>query len=167
VPIYQPGGRQTIRSVSSSRCRSTRRAQAQAGKLFDASCKAADKPDVSTRPNDQGDCVERDGRSTGKARSDHGGARRDRTDDLMLAKHALSQLSYGPIGSRANVILASSAGDRIRDLGYRAVGRDARSGFGSVEIVRSIGAQEVSRARRARKAKSRGGGCPGKPRSRT
>ena len=24
------------------------------------------------------------------------GARRDRTDDLMLAKHALSQLSYGP-----------------------------------------------------------------------
>ena len=29
---------------------------------------------------------------------DSGGARRDRTDDLMLAKHALSQLSYGPIG---------------------------------------------------------------------
>jgi hypothetical protein len=27
-----------------------------------------------------------------------GGARRDRTDDLMLAKHALSQLSYGPLG---------------------------------------------------------------------
>ena len=26
-----------------------------------------------------------------------GGARRDRTDDLMLAKHALYQLSYGPI----------------------------------------------------------------------
>ena len=32
-----------------------------------------------------------------------GGARRDRTDDLMLAKHALSQLSYGPergVGNR-------------------------------------------------------------------
>ena len=29
----------------------------------------------------------------------NGGARRDRTDDLMLAKHALSQLSYGPIGT--------------------------------------------------------------------
>jgi hypothetical protein len=29
-------------------------------------------------------------------RSKSGGARRDRTDDLMLAKHALSQLSYGP-----------------------------------------------------------------------
>ena len=32
-------------------------------------------------------------------RSSHGGARRDRTDDLMLAKHALSQLSYGPKGN--------------------------------------------------------------------
>ena len=30
-----------------------------------------------------------------------GGARRDRTDDLMLAKHALSQLSYGPISGKA------------------------------------------------------------------
>ena len=28
----------------------------------------------------------------------HGGARRDRTDDLLLAKQALSQLSYGPDG---------------------------------------------------------------------
>ena len=27
---------------------------------------------------------------------DVGGGRRDRTDDLMLAKHALSQLSYAP-----------------------------------------------------------------------
>ena len=30
------------------------------------------------------------------AREWGGGARRDRTDDLMLAKHALYQLSYGP-----------------------------------------------------------------------
>jgi hypothetical protein len=29
-----------------------------------------------------------------------GGARRDRTDDLLLAKQALSQLSYGPRASR-------------------------------------------------------------------
>src|ERR1044072_5983574 len=28
-----------------------------------------------------------------------GGARRDRTDDLLLAKQALSQLSYGPLPS--------------------------------------------------------------------
>ena len=33
-----------------------------------------------------------------------GGARRDRTDDLLLAKQALSQLSYGPAshGTSAN-----------------------------------------------------------------
>ena len=31
------------------------------------------------------------------AKAKRGGARRDRTDDLMLAKHALSQLSYGPV----------------------------------------------------------------------
>ena len=31
-----------------------------------------------------------------KAAGFHGGGRRDRTDDLMLAKHALSQLSYAP-----------------------------------------------------------------------
>jgi hypothetical protein len=30
------------------------------------------------------------------APDEHGGARRDRTDDLKLAKLALSQLSYGP-----------------------------------------------------------------------
>ena len=29
-------------------------------------------------------------------RRNNGGARRDRTDDIVLAKHALSQLSYGP-----------------------------------------------------------------------
>ena len=34
------------------------------------------------------------------SRAKAGGARRDRTDDLMLAKHALSQLSYGPVTRR-------------------------------------------------------------------
>ncbi len=29
--------------------------------------------------------------------SKNGGARRDRTDDLLRARQALSQLSYGPI----------------------------------------------------------------------
>src|ERR1700760_3987827 len=33
----------------------------------------------------------------------NGGARRDRTDDLMLAKHALSQLSYGPDRCRLRI----------------------------------------------------------------
>jgi hypothetical protein len=32
-----------------------------------------------------------------------GGARRDRTDDLLLAKQALSQLSYGPVGWKAGL----------------------------------------------------------------
>jgi hypothetical protein len=33
-----------------------------------------------------------------------GGARRDRTDDLLLAKQALSQLSYGPFGDQQSGI---------------------------------------------------------------
>ena len=33
-----------------------------------------------------------------------GGARRDRTDDLLLAKQALSQLSYGPFRDQISVI---------------------------------------------------------------
>ncbi len=35
------------------------------------------------------------------ARNPAGGARRDRTDDLLLAKQALSQLSYGPFQGSA------------------------------------------------------------------
>jgi hypothetical protein len=34
-----------------------------------------------------------------------GGARRDRTDDLLLAKQALSQLSYGPVRNQGSVII--------------------------------------------------------------
>jgi hypothetical protein len=37
------------------------------------------------------------GCATRNHQAKRGGARRDRTDDLMLAKHALSQLSYGPV----------------------------------------------------------------------
>jgi hypothetical protein len=33
-----------------------------------------------------------------------GGARRDRTDDLLLAKQALSQLSYGPVRNQRSAI---------------------------------------------------------------
>jgi hypothetical protein len=35
-----------------------------------------------------------------------GGARRDRTDDLLLAKQALSQLSYGPVLTVAKPAIA-------------------------------------------------------------
>ena len=36
----------------------------------------------------------------------NGGAGRDRTDDLLLAKQALSQLSYGPANASLGVGLA-------------------------------------------------------------
>ena len=45
-----------------------------------------------------------------------GGARRDRTDDLMLAKHALSQLSYGP---KANAKHSPTARQLIREANGR------------------------------------------------
>jgi hypothetical protein len=52
----------------------------------------------------------------------HGGAGRDRTDDLKLAKLPLSQLSYGPF------LLASNAGGDIHRLG--STRRRARRPFG-------------------------------------
>ena len=42
-------------------------------------------------------------RSRGAAKA--GGARRDRTDDLLLAKQALSQLSYGPVEGALNKVV--------------------------------------------------------------
>src|SRR5690606_28534664 len=39
-----------------------------------------------------------------------GGARRDRTDDLLLAKQALSQLSYGPVSRSQTPQRAINAG---------------------------------------------------------
>ncbi len=44
-------------------------------------------------------------RSPQAPHSRNGGARRDRTDDLMLAKHALSQLSYGPMRVLARIMV--------------------------------------------------------------
>ena len=49
---------------------------------------------ISSRPFAQGS---RHSRQRCRSSIPSGGARRDRTDDLMLAKHALSQLSYGPV----------------------------------------------------------------------
>src|SRR5262245_21040783 len=54
-----------------------------------------------------------------------GGARRDRTDDLMLAKHALSQLSYGPVTRRR--MLARSKWWAWEDLNFRPHAYQARA----------------------------------------
>src|SRR4051812_11837348 len=55
---------------------------------------------------------------TSKTPKKNGGARRDRTDDLKLAKLPLSQLSYGPPWQSQGVFdpLASSAGADVRPL---------------------------------------------------
>ena len=66
-------------SISSLRCQKSRTRVPQ-----DATC------EVMFR----GRCFQRPVR---RSSIPSGGARRDRTDDLMLAKHALSQLSYGPV----------------------------------------------------------------------
>ena len=52
----------------------------------------------------------------------NGGASRDRTDDLMLAKQPLSQLSYGPILVKPQAPAQASA-----CLGFRARRRGGRS----------------------------------------
>ena len=51
-----------------------------------------------------------------------GGARRDRTDDLMLAKHALSQLSYGPSRSQKLEIRSQNANLLASDFWLLAAG---------------------------------------------
>ena len=67
----------------------------------------------------------------------NGGARRDRTDDLLRAKQALSQLSYGPLGyllllARELVGLGGLeppasplSGVRSNQLSYRPIGSKA------------------------------------------
>ena|ERR1700741_502630 len=60
-----------------------------------------------------------------------GGARRDRTDDLLLAKQALSQLSYGPVpvSSSRQPSLAARAKNwwAWEDLNFRPHAYQARA----------------------------------------
>ena len=84
-----------------------------------------------------------------------GGARRDRTDDLLLAKQALSQLSYGPVGrkrgrclimvglGRLELPTSRLSGVRSNHLSYRP---DAKHTF-SVENVSSCLKKEKRRRR--------------------
>ncbi len=53
----------------------------------------------------------------------YGGARRDRTDDLLNANQALSQLSYGP----RNLISELSADAALRALHHRVAGGSGRT----------------------------------------
>lgn len=50
-----------------------------------------------------------------KGGTNNGGARRDRTDDLMLAKHALSQLSYGPYLNQTRRTFTTPASNKRRE----------------------------------------------------
>ena len=90
-----------------------------------------------------------------------GGARRDRTDDLMLAKHALSQLSYGPFG-----VCAPPARGPSRQLGQKPVAGRASSDalwpsrlanlrFAANPPARSAASANARRARR-RESQARG-----------
>jgi hypothetical protein len=58
-----------------------------------------------------------------------GGARRDRTDDLMLAKHALYQLSYGPVPG-THVQGSRPTGDAVR------VGRPGQTRTADLTLIR-------------------------------
>ena len=74
-----------------------------------------------------------------------GGARRDRTDDLMLAKHALSQLSYGPLLDKE---FAQNCAARSRACGLRPNSPDDARGV----------ARPNGRRARLRESQGRGGG---------
>jgi hypothetical protein len=58
-----------------------------------------------------------------------GGARRDRTDDLLLAKQALSQLSYGPAPVIGKSWVPSKSGKwwAWEDLNFRPHAYQARA----------------------------------------
>ena len=68
-----------------------------------------------------------------------GGARRDRTDDLMLAKHALYQLSYGPLCPRSRPPRGSLQWELfvIRRLSAQGVTRVSVVGPGRLELPTS------------------------------
>ena len=56
-----------------------------------------------------------------RAATPAGGARRDRTDDLLLAKQALSQLSYGPSGYRGSEVSNEEEPARLIAGDYRSL----------------------------------------------
>ena len=88
-PRFSP--RAMLGAISSSRCQTTR---VRLMPLATSTCDT--KTDAETF-------------SLRTSRNPTGGARRDRTDDLLLAKQALSQLSYGPEKDRNTFCRFASA----------------------------------------------------------
>ncbi len=69
-----------------------------------------------------------------------GGARRDRTDDLLLAKQALSQLSYGPVpvGSHKPVLACRAVARARRSPAFALTGSGAAA-FATLRERRLVG----------------------------
>ena len=93
VPDFGPGG---LGAISSSRCQTarTRRAISERARIhFGASRLPIALRDLRNEalPDEPITSL------ANPTKNEPGGARRDRTDDLLLAKQALSQLSYGPV----------------------------------------------------------------------
>ena len=65
-----------------------------------------------------------------------GGARRDRTDDLMLAKHALYQLSYGPFQEPARAGELSSI--VVRPRCHTKCGRPRQTRTADLTLIRRV-----------------------------
>lgn len=99
----------------------------------------------------------------GTVKHENGGARRDRTDDLMLAKHALSQLSYGPgktdDGDRLEMVglgrlerpTSPLSGVRSNHLSYRPVpGRHHKMPTCGVKLVREERETKTAVSRKCR-----------------
>jgi hypothetical protein len=63
-----------------------------------------------------------------------GGARRDRTDDLMLAKHALYQLSYGP--KRVEPGQRNGSCRSIRRVCQGVIGRPGQTRTADLTLIR-------------------------------
>ena len=101
----------------------THTASPRANALDDVKVHPASQPTALTRTDEPSihDVIEPPARLTATTNlfsptspiSRIGGARRDRTDDLMLAKHALSQLSYGPDHFPISVAMAVVGPDRF------------------------------------------------------
>ena len=86
------------------------------------------------------DCIRSQGNSSAIIRGP-GGARRSRTDDILLAKQALYQLSYGPIPSGTVRSSGELVGTRRRlrsSLGWPTftVGRPGQTRTADLTLIR-------------------------------